>query len=170
MAFPSSLEVAPEDLHDARAIAASEMVLGNGNWKILRMWFTSSRSASNCSIPARSLKNWNRSTGFCWRRKRPYMLIVFGRLGTLDPWLGIPVTWGQISGARVIVEAAQENVRVEPSQGSHYFHNIINLGSSTSLCHFQCPYPDRLGLAEQSQECCMKVTLFATFGLFNLDR
>jgi hypothetical protein len=36
----------------------------------------------------------------------------------------------------VIVEAAQENVRVEPSQGSHYFHNIINLG----VMYFSMPY------------------------------
>ena len=59
---------------------------------------------------------------------RPYLLIALGRLGTTDPWLGIPVKWGKISGARVVLEATQENVRVELSQGSHYFHNIINLG------------------------------------------
>ena len=28
----------------------------------------------------------------------------------------------------MIVEATQENVRVELSQGSHFFHNIISLG------------------------------------------
>jgi hypothetical protein len=42
--------------------------------------------------------------------------------------LGIPINWGKISGAKVIVEATQENVRVELSQGSHFFHNIISLG------------------------------------------
>ena len=67
-------------------------------------------------------------------------LIVFGRLGTLDPWLGIPVTWGQICGARVIVEATQENVKVELSQGSHYFHNIINLGVKYFSMPFTSPY------------------------------
>ena len=60
--------------------------------------------------------------------QRPYLLIVLGRLGTTDPWLGIPVIWSHVSGAKVIVEATQENVRVELSQGSHYFHNILNLG------------------------------------------
>lgn len=58
----------------------------------------------------------------------PYLLISFGRLGTADPWLGIPVNWGQICGAKVIVEATQEKIRVDLSQGSHFFHNIINLG------------------------------------------
>ncbi len=32
-------------------------------------------------------------------QKRPYVLIGVGRWGSLDPWLGIPVTWDQISGA-----------------------------------------------------------------------
>ena len=31
----------------------------------------------------------------------PYLLIGVGRWGSRDPWLGIPVTWDQISGARV---------------------------------------------------------------------
>jgi hypothetical protein len=55
-------------------------------------------------------------------------LVVLGRLGTTDPWLGIPINWGKISGAKVVVEATHANVRVELSQGSHYFHNIISLG------------------------------------------
>jgi hypothetical protein len=66
----------------------------------------------------------------------PYLLIVFGRLGTTDPWLGIPVQWGQICGAKVIVEATLENIRVELSQGSHYFHNMINLG----IKYFSVPF------------------------------
>ena len=66
----------------------------------------------------------------------PYALLVFGRLGTADPWLGIPVQWGQICGAKVIVEATQENARVELSQGSHYFHNMINLG----VKYFSIPF------------------------------
>jgi len=70
------------------------------------------------------------------KQERPYMLIVFGRLGTADPWLGIPVRWGQISGAKVIVEATKENIKVELSQGSHFFHNIINL----NVFYFSIPY------------------------------
>ena len=76
-------------------------------------------------------------------------LIRAGRLGTLDPWLGIPVTWGQICGAKVIVEATQENVRVELSQGSHYFHNIINLGVMYFSMPHGSPYPLDWGWLEQ---------------------
>jgi hypothetical protein len=83
--------------------------------------------------------------------KRPYVLIVFGRLGTLDPWLGIPVTWGQICGANVIVEATQENVRVDLSQGSHYFHNIINLGVMYFSMPFSSPYRVNWSWLEKQQ-------------------
>jgi hypothetical protein len=68
--------------------------------------------------------------------KRPYLLVVFGRLGTADPWLGIPVRFGQISGAKVIIEATKDNIKVELSQGSHFFHNIINL----NIKYFTIPY------------------------------
>lgn len=57
-----------------------------------------------------------------------YMLIGPGRWGTSDPALGIPVHWADISGARVIVEAAIGNYRIEPSQGTHFFHNLTSFG------------------------------------------
>ena len=56
--------------------------------------------------------------------KRPYLLIGVGRWGSLDPWLGIPVTWEQIAGAKAIIEAGFKDISVTPSQGSHFFHNI----------------------------------------------
>jgi len=54
----------------------------------------------------------------------PYVLIGVGRWGSKDPWLGIPVDWEQVSGARVIVEAGFRDLRVTPSQGSHFFQNL----------------------------------------------
>ncbi len=54
----------------------------------------------------------------------PYLLIGVGRWGSTDPWLGIPVAWDQISGARVIVESGFHDFRVVPSQGSHFFQNL----------------------------------------------
>jgi hypothetical protein len=57
---------------------------------------------------------------------RPYLLIGFGRWGSSDPWLGIPVAWDQVSGAKVIVEATHAKRTVDLSQGSHFFHNLIS--------------------------------------------
>jgi CheY-like chemotaxis protein len=58
--------------------------------------------------------------------KKPYILIGLGRWGSLDPWLGIPVTWDQISGATAIIESGFKDFEVEPSQGSHFFQNITS--------------------------------------------
>jgi hypothetical protein len=55
---------------------------------------------------------------------RPYLLIGVGRWGSMDDWLGIPVTWEQIAGARAIVETGFKEMSVAPSQGSHFFQNI----------------------------------------------
>lgn len=62
------------------------------------------------------------------REKRKYLLVGPGRWGTSDRWLGVPVTWNEISGVSAIVETFTEQLRVEPSQGSHFFHCITTLG------------------------------------------
>ncbi len=39
---------------------------------------------------------------------------------------GDRLAWGQISGARVIVEATLADVQPDLSQGSHFFHNLLS--------------------------------------------
>ena len=58
--------------------------------------------------------------------KRPSLIIGPGRWGTTDPALGIPVQWGDITSAKVIIETDFNDKTVEPSQGSHFFHNITS--------------------------------------------
>ena len=58
---------------------------------------------------------------------RQYILIGPGRWGTRDPWIGIPVTWTQISQAKMIVETDLENFPLEASGGSHFFHNVTTM-------------------------------------------
>ncbi len=60
--------------------------------------------------------------------ERDYILLVAGRLGSADPWLGIPVSWSQISRAKVIIETGLKEFQVEPSQGTHFFQNMTSLG------------------------------------------
>jgi hypothetical protein len=68
--------------------------------------------------------------------KRPYVLIGPGRWGTRDRRLGIPVSFMQISGARVIVEADLPAFRVDGSLGSHFFHNV----TSMNIGYFTVPW------------------------------
>lgn len=59
---------------------------------------------------------------------RPFILIGPGRWGSEDPRLGIPVSWTQISKVACIVETPLTDLRVSPSQGSHFFQNITSFG------------------------------------------
>ncbi len=75
---------------------------------------------------------------------RPYVLIGMGRWGSMDSWLGIPVTWDQISGAAVIVESGFKDIDVTPSQGSHFFQNI----TSFRVGYFTVDASHRLGFID----------------------
>ncbi len=84
---------------------------------------------------------------------RPYLLIGFGRWGSSDPWLGIPVEWSQINGARAIVEATLPAMNVDLSQGSHFFHNISAFDVSYFSVPFHADIPiDWEGLARRPAE------------------
>ena len=62
------------------------------------------------------------------KEKRQYLLVGPGRWGSADRWLGIPVSWADISGVGAVVETTSPNLKAEPSQGSHFFHNVTTLG------------------------------------------
>jgi len=59
--------------------------------------------------------------------KRPYLLMGPGRWGSSDPWMGVPVAWGQVSGTKAIVELELPHSHIVPSQGTHFFHNLTSL-------------------------------------------
>lgn len=83
-------------------------------------------SASDNPAIADEVELLNR--GFLQRGEN-YVLVGPGRWGTSDPWLGIPVKWPNISGAKVIVEAALKGFHVDPSQGTHFFQNLTSMGA-----------------------------------------
>ena len=60
------------------------------------------------------------------REGRRYILLGPGRWGSADPWLGIPVTWDQVSSAQVIAETSLEGFTITPSQGTHFFQNLTS--------------------------------------------
>ncbi len=56
---------------------------------------------------------------------REYLLAGPGRWGSSDRFLGIPVKWSDISQAVAIVEMDLQDFRIESSQGTHFFHNLV---------------------------------------------
>ncbi len=123
----SDQEVAvdPAALEGAGVLVASEQVLGNGRRDDIRDIVyvkPGTFDAKHTPRIAQELEGINRAL---LEAGRPYLLIGFGRWGSQDPWLGIPIEWGQISAARVMIEATLPEMNPDLSQGSHFFHNLI---------------------------------------------
>ncbi|GBE28992.1 phosphoenolpyruvate synthase [bacterium BMS3Bbin03] len=58
--------------------------------------------------------------------KKPYILIGPGRWGSSNPQLGVPVRYGEISNASVIVEVASGRLTPELSYGTHFFGDMLS--------------------------------------------
>ena len=121
---PDELNI--EDFKLDHLICQSDLVLGNGILQDIHdivlvdyKHFERSRSAD----VAKEVSQFNSKLV---SEKKPYLLIGVGRWGTLDPWLGIPVNWEQISGAKAIIETSMKDLSVQPSQGSHFFQNLTS--------------------------------------------
>ena len=117
-------EVRIGDVAPGRLICQSPMVLGHGRMQdlhdIIVVDFHRFERAQSPDV-ARSVAHFNAELT---AKGAPYVLIGVGRWGSNEPWLGIPVTWDQISGTRAIVESGFRDFRVTPSQGSHFFQNL----------------------------------------------
>jgi hypothetical protein len=120
--------VSLESTDDREVLVCSERAMGNGVLEDLRDILYVRPDSFRPENTARMASEVERFNGSLLEAKKPYLLIGFGRWGSADPWLGIPVRWSQISGARVIVETTLEQMNPDLSQGSHFFHNMTSLG------------------------------------------
>ena len=126
--FNLEVEIADEDI--SKAFCYSTMALGNGQFEEIEdIIFVNPDTfdAAHTIEIATEIGNVNKEMVV---RKRKYLLIGPGRWGSADRWLGIPVRWPDISGVGAIVETTIEGLKADPSQGSHFFHNITSLGIS----------------------------------------
>lgn len=129
MAAPGAeVDVAEADLVAPGLLLSSRKVMGNGVVDAVRDIVYIKPDAFEARETRKMAAEVDVLNRTLLDQGRPYMLVGFGRWGSSDPWLGVPVTWGQVAGARVIVEATLPHVRIEPSQGSHFFHNVSSLG------------------------------------------
>lgn len=137
MVSTERVEVAEDAGDSANLLLASDRVMGNGVVDSLSdVVYVKPETFEARLTPtiAGELESLNRSL---LAARKPYLLVGFGRWGSSDPWLGIPVNWGQIGGAKVIVESTLEGMTVEPSQGAHFFHNISSFRVSYFTVHHE---------------------------------
>jgi CheY-like chemotaxis protein len=109
-------------------ICKSVQVLGNGVLRNIHDVVLVDRDAFDRSKSRQVAADISMFNAALLDQKRPYLLVCVGRLGSLDPWLGIPVTWDQIAGVRAIIESSFRDFTVTPSQGSHFFQNLNSFG------------------------------------------
>ena len=120
----SDVEISPYDI--SSSLVYSTSVMGNGIVEGIRDIIAirpEAFKAEETTEMAGELARLNAGL-----ENSEYVLIVAGRLGSTDRWLGIPCAWSDISHARVIVEAGLPDMQVEPSQGTHFFQNMTSLG------------------------------------------
>lgn len=120
-------ETCHDEVKESKAICVSSSTLGHGRYLNIRdiVWVhRDNLDARQAHQAAREVAKFNAKL-LDWGH--PYVLIGPGRWGTSDASLGIPVTIGQIMGVKVIVELPYGGRSVEPSQGSHFFHELSSL-------------------------------------------
>lgn len=121
------------EVESGAVLCASRQVLGNGRLEGIRDLVVVDFQHFDRAHSREAAMEIGRLNGKLLAAGRPYVLIGVGRWGSRDPWLGIPVNWSQVAGAKVIVEAGLRDLKVTPSQGSHFFQNLtsFNVGYFT---------------------------------------
>jgi CheY-like chemotaxis protein len=123
---PLETKIEPREVQEA--ICYSTQALGNGrNNRIADIVYVrrSEFRPEETSRVAREIGLLNHGLV---KEDRPYLLVGPGRWGSADPWLGIPVQWPDISGVGAMIEIRDEQIKADPSQGTHFFQNIASLG------------------------------------------
>jgi CheY-like chemotaxis protein len=121
------------EVEPGTVLCRSQRVLGNGRLEGIRDLVVVDFQRFERSRSREAAAEVGRLNGLLLAARTPYALVGVGRWGSRDPWLGIPVTWDQVSGAQVIVEAGLRDLKVTPSQGTHFFQNLtsFNVGYFT---------------------------------------
>ncbi|MDH3403516.1 MAG: PEP/pyruvate-binding domain-containing protein [Acidobacteriota bacterium] len=136
------VEIGDDELAAPNLLLASRAVMGNGlDESIADVVYVKPEAFEARATRTIGQEIAERNTALL-EEGRPYALIGFGRWGSSDAWLGIPVQWGQICGARVIVEATLPTMNPEASQGAHFFHNI----SSFAVPYLTVPHEATPGI------------------------
>jgi hypothetical protein len=111
-----------------RAFCVSSHALGNGeNNDMADILFVKPDAFDPAKTPQIAREIGELNSGLL-SESRKYLLVGPGRWGSADRWLGIPVSWAEICGVGAMVETSSSELKADPSQGSHFFHNITTLG------------------------------------------
>ncbi len=123
----TDFELDASSIDPERAILYSSKTMGNGQINnITDVIYVDIDTFDKTDTPAMAAEI-ERLNETMIAENREYVLIGPGRWGSRDRFIGIPVTWPQISSAKVIVEVGLPDLPLDPSLGSHFFHNVISM-------------------------------------------
>lgn len=128
-------KIFPESIDQSKVILISYNGMGNGLVEGISDVIYIRRDNFDKSLTPEMAKEVDELNKKMQSLGRKYILIGPGRWGTRDRWIGIPVTWPQISNAKVIVETSFEDFPLDASSGSHFFHNVISM--NVGYCSIQ---------------------------------
>ncbi len=120
------VHIGPDDIR--QAFCRSNQAMGNGRRKDIRDMIYVKSDVFDKNATVQIAEEIDQINAGLQAEKHPYLLVGPGRWGSADRWLGIPVRWRNVSGVAAIVELQHENLKADPSQGSHFFQNITALG------------------------------------------
>jgi len=126
--------IPPDKYHDVnienidvnKVLFYSENALGNGIISGVKDIIYIKSESFQMSNSTRAVSQIRKMNNKLMDAGKPYMLIGPGRWGSADPWLGIPIIWSDIAGVKVIVETPYKERPIDPSQGSHFFHDMMS--------------------------------------------
>lgn len=129
-----ALQVSLDDREDSWCF--SQRTIGNGYYETIHDIIFVDPQAFDLGKTVQIAEEISELNKRLFKEGRRCILIGFGRMGTTDRWLGIPLSWDQMSQALVIVEVDRADLRPEPSLGSHFFHNL----TATNMGYFHIQY------------------------------
>ncbi len=123
---PEHRRIRIPEIPEERVLLSCRNVLGNGKKRgIKHLIFVDPMTYSfdRAGVVARRVGEIDQAL-----EDTPYILVGPGRWGTTNPQLGVPVQYGEIAGAEVIVEMATESFAPELSYGTHFYADMVASG------------------------------------------
>ncbi len=130
------VEIDPATVEPERIFMYAERGMGNGIIEDIRDVVYVDPEKFNKMKTRQIAHEINEMNSYFEKAGKEYILIGPGRWGSRDPYTGIPVSWANISKARVIVEMGLPDFPLDASLGSHFFHNV----TSMNVGYFSVPF------------------------------
>ena len=130
-----SVQIDESELSSPNLILSSDRIMGNGQIDYIKDIVYIKPETFNAKDTPQMALDIAKINSTLNNENMKYLLIGFGRWGSSDPWLGVPVVWSQISNAKVLIEATLPDMDVDLSQGAHFFHNLTSFNIFSFSVH-----------------------------------